>query len=1460
MAQDPPLWYCWCVKLRAPTPIVIALTTVLAVAAAWVLNVSPVLSRFETYVADSMQSRLSALLEGLDIEVSYRSASPRVIGFVTLGELELRSHGVVVARAASISMQYRLSELLSGSFRSTRLRIDDLSIETTIEEALSLVDRLSSRFVPARSSAGNSLPPQAGPAIELRRVFVHLGLADGAWAEARIKAADIVMGEGGLLGASVAGTMLASDPVGRFKVKRIEVPFSATAAYDLDAREASLSASLAADSDLGRISGIRLLASLDTSGIRASIMPRDGLERLEFFRDSASGKFSVVAAFSQLAPQAFFSPGNNAASISPWLAARYSGGVSVTTDLSLGGSSVKVQLSGVLPVDLPGGHPLLELTAAGSWKSLAVDTASLRNEALTVNFSGELSPATLGATGILSTQYSVSPGMMAAADFEIVGSGSSWFAYAPTISLADAVVSDAAVSVEFEASSISFYLEGALPYVETTRAVETVPLFLDPVEPVAVSTAPRIIIEGATFMGAKPYLEATVRFGALHFDAFPAFLGQFVGAQGVSILAPLVLEGELSFYSDFTGLSYNSSGLLFVYEGVVQGFGVTSFSGGLGLLNINAIDATIAGYTITGSGSLDYGNRAGLGFDADLQLQGIPYAFTGTVLDGTLAVSGDYGLRLLARAEDGVLGARLDLVDMPVPLMKTVSFLSISTNARFVSSGDWDVILNSLSLFQPPGVLTVLPTISASGVFNESGGSFSTLSLVDRISALNGSADVTWELGDGFRVATKMRMSGALGEYYMIDGEYRGDGGLDAVVSLRKAPLARLPIQALRGFVDADATISGFVADPRVRFVFTVNGGQRAEGLPFIAGSGAYEGGTLTLADSRLRLGELSVSRIALRFNVINAAAELSADISYALRGTVLSGTLIASGASTNPPESTASPFDAYTASGLIEDTRWYGGNLGTIPVSLARNSGTLSINAGERDELKARLGSAGELSLVLAKGLPISFSADGRYADDTINLDVTNASVDIPFLFKLINLPILRVESGVGTGSLRIRGKLIDPTIEGVVEFKDFFLSIPEYLSAPIGPVVDPLYFTGRTMETSQAGIPCGDAMVVMSLESTLHQGIPDDIRLTVNTIGEGLVPISARLLGLDIKGLAKPNLAIQANTDHSSIKGSIGMDSGDITLTTGLVSKQKSQSSGLDFTGALDLSFGKAVKIYFPDKRLPVIYGQVDPSSRLSVTFDSGRGDFSLKGNAMLRGGSVFYIQRNFYLKQATIEFNEDTDQFDPKISLEAETRTSTDSGSVVITLRATDSRLSNLSFALESVPVLSEAVIQQLLGQQLLGATSEGGVDLGRVIVENSDLIPTLNVVSIFERNLQALLGLDLFVVRSQVFQRWLYDLSGLSALSGLSRETTLADYLEDSAIIGGKYIGDKLFFQAMITLVSDPLASTSSLSLNSDVSLEWKAPHFTLNWSIQPESLDSLFIEDQSFSFSWRIPLQ
>jgi len=1445
------------VKHRAPAPIVIATIVILSVAAAWALAAPMLLERAETALALALEGGASSLLEGLDASVSYESASPRLLGSITLDGLEFRSGGASMARAARVELRYDVSDALSGDLSVSAVRVEGFSVDSTYEEAVALVGLLATRFRSDDGEAGPiTLPP--GLTIELRRADLRLAFAGGAVAEASIRAADVVIGEDGLLSASAAGTLAGSDPLGRFGAGGVELPFSCTAALDLGAATATVSAVVAGDSDIGRLERARFDAELDADGFRVSLRPQDGLRRLTATWDAASRRLAVDAAFSSWVPSSLFVPRGALADASPWMASPISGSLSLLTDLSPEGTSASVDVTGLAPLDISGGRPRLTIGASGSWASFTVREASLRNEAMDIAFAGELTPATLGASGLLTAAYALRPGLRAEAAFQLSGSGSSWFAYAPTISAADAVLRDATVSVELDGSSASFYADVALPYVAAEEGVE--PGFFDAgsVEASSASIASRLVIEGTAFLGdeaidSAPYVEAAVRLGAVPFRAFPGFLEALVGASGALALAPLNVQGDFSLFSDFSGLSYNSSGLLLVYDGPVNGFGVMSFSGGLGRLAINSFDATIAGKSVSGNASLNYGNEAGSDFRAEFRVEDVPYAINGSLTRGTLAVTGDYGLRITARRDGGELIGNFDVADMPVPVFGSVSFFSASANGRYSSNGSWDVVIGDLSLSQPPGSIKPLPSVALSGAFDESGGRFGRLSYKDGISALTGFADVTWAIGDGFRVSGNANMSGPEGESYACSGHYGPGGAIDTVITIGRAPLGRLSVPVLRGVIDAKADISGYVDDPVAAFSFTVNGGQRSENLPFVSGLGAYGGGEVTLSDTRIRLGRQSLSGLSFRYGLADASAELSADVELSVRANGVTGRLVASGVATGGDE----PFDDYIVSGALERARWMGGDIGTVPFSVERVARSTSLSIGAGDEVKGRLGADGELSLVLDASLPISFSAAGALAGGNLSLDVEGASVDMPFLFTLLQLPVIRAESGTGRGSLRVRGRAVDPTIEGTIDFEDLYLSVPQFVPVPIGPLDEPLYFTGRTMETTQSGLKCGDAILMASMESSLRGGVPDEMLVTVKTEGDGAVPVDMRLLGLDIEGTAKPDLSIDINSSLPGIRGSVEMRSGDIVLTTGLARKSVDPSADDNFSGALDLSFGKNVRVYFPNKRLPVIYGQTDPSSRLSVAFDAARGDYSLKGTTTLRGGSVFYIQRNFYLKHATIEFDEDADQFDPVINAEAETRSKSGSGPVLITLRAVNRRLSDLSFTLESVPSMTEETILQLLGHNLLGGTAEGDIDIGRAIVENSDLIPQLNVMSVLERNLQAVLGLDLFVVRSQLFQRWLYDLSGLSGSTGA---TTLSDYLEDSEIVAGKYIGDKLFFQVILSLVDDPLASTRSLSLDSDISLEWKAPHFTLNWSIQPENLDSLFIEDQSFSFLWRIPLK
>lgn len=1477
-------------KPRAPAPIVIAAIVVLAVSAAWAVVAPPLLGRMESAAAALIERETASALGGLGLSASYRAASPRLLGSIELRGVELRGGEAVVARARKLELRYGLGALLRGRFEPIGLRVDGVSMAAELGDALALVERIRSAL------PGTGAPSEdgtAGLAVELRRLELSLDLGDGATAVLALRAADLLIAGPDSFRASAAGSVRASDPSGRYLATSVELPFSCTAALRTPAGtgsgfEASLAAVIAGDSDLGRLSRTRIDARLDDGGLRASVEPGAGIERLRFDWNPSTGLASVDMAVSRWSPATLFRPAGRLSGALPWLESSYSGSLRATSDLSAEGTSVSADLSGVIPLALPGGRPRASLSASGGWDALRVRSASLRNGAVDAAFSGELSLGRLSADGRLSVSYALKPGIEAAADFELSGAGHSWFAYAPAIRAADATIGDATVSLELSSPSgapiqASFYLDAALP----ARASAEGDYMTEPAEPAgafeasSARAASRLTVEGSASLGDEPYLEAVARVGTLSLDAFPGLLAALVGEGAGAALAPLSLGGELSLFSDLSGLSYNSSGLLVVYDGAIDGFGMLGFSGGLDGLRISSIDATVGGYSVRGSASLEYGGQAGPSFSADVSVQDVPYALSGGMADGAVVVSGDYGLRFVGGGRDGEFVSSLEIDRMPLPLLGTVSFLSAEADGRFSSTDDWDLVFGSLSLEQPYGSASRLPSVSLAGAFDESGGRVGSLGYRDAVSSLAGSASVTWNLSGGFRVSGNARLAGPAGEYYALDGEYAsggpGDGTVDAAVSTRKAPLARLYLPWLRGVVDADARIGGSIRDPSARFSFTVNGGQRADNLPFAAGSGTFEKGVLSLVDSRARLGDQSVSGLTLSYGVRDAAASLSADVELAMGRNRLTGRLIASGVAVgggsgdvggDEPISTdgagpASPFSDYRVAGELSGASWTGGDIGDVPFSLGLREGDASLSMGPSGELEASLGASGELRASLDRSMPVSLEAVGALSDGAINVEVRDAVVDLPFLFTLIGLPMLEADSGVARGAVTIRGKAVDPSVEGSFELEDFYLSLPDYVPEPIGPLDAPLFFTGRTMETLQTDVPCGDAVLTVALEGILNQGIPDDVHLTVSSSGLGLVPVSTRLLGLDIDGLARPELVIDANRDRSRMTGSIALASGDVVITPGVVSGGRQAAARgaepvepIEFTGALDISFGKAVRVYFPDQRLPIIYGLTDPSSRLSVDFDAALGEFNLKGQAVLRGGSVFYIQRNFYLKHATIDFDEDAEQFDPLINVEAETRTSSETGPVLVTLRAVDSRLSGLAFTLSSSPSMAEDKIQQMLGQNLIGA-EDGEVDLGRFVFENSDLIPQLNVMSVLERNLHGILGLDLFVVRSQVFQRWLYDVSGLSGSAGAS---SLADYLDETAIVGGKYIGDKLFAQLALSLVADPLASSAALSLDSEFSLEWVAPHFTLNWSIEPEHPDSLFIEDQSFSFLWRIPLQ
>lgn len=1482
MAQGAVLWYCLYVKLRPVATLPVLSIAALVTAAAWFVVSPRTTGWLRERTGNFLQQELNSRLDWLGAALSYDSISPRFLGTVRIAGLGVMTDEGVALKADSAVLGYDVSELFHGRFVMKGLRLDGVTAGADADDAIGLVRRMVALLKDSGTSGASdglsgTTERAANPAIEIRNLTVRLGLSGNAYAEARISAADLLFGTGAM-SASMAGTIDYSDPEAKYLVGTASTRFSASGTASDGS--VSFNSVLTARSDLASIARVQVLGTIDAEGVSMRLAPDAGLRAMEVRYSFPDRTIDASIRVGSWIPASFVKVAGKLLFLEPWLSSAYSGTVALTSDGSAAGTVLDVNLDGRLPAGLPipGGIPGAGLRARGNMERVRVDRAWLHNDRFSATWRGEVRPLNLSADGVLAGSYALADNLRIAGELEVHGAGTSWFVYTPELDIGGAKLTDASLSVDL-GDSIWLYADAGLPAVSSmppdagrqvapeedrVKAGDAAGQFREQgvaLEPVAGGIE-RIVAEGLMSTGKEPYLEVSMTFGTVRLDSLYDLLSAVAGASVARAVQLVSVQGELSVFTDFKSISYNSSGLLVVHDGKPEGFGLMSLSGSDTGVDIRSVEGSIAGHTVAGTVSVDFGNASSVAFDTRLRIDDVPYAVNGSLLKDTLVLRGDYELDGALRVLDGTVHASVSFMDLPVPFNSSTVYASAGLNLEFVSPGQWRGVVADAELRGIVADSLGESIVGFAGSFDQDGGKLKTITYRDATSTVSGKAGVTWLLQDGFQVEASGQVSGTNGESYGVDGRLGSDGSIVARFVCTKAPLSRLGMPVLKGSVDLDASLSGTLDSPSAGFSFSLNSGSPAEGLPSAAGSGAYAGSVLSFTDTRLRYAGFRGEGLDVSIDLETYAIDLDGAVSYHLGPIVVSGVASASGKPTVPSAiGTATeawrPFESYSVAGNLEDAAWTDTDLGTVPFSVIMAEASTTIVAGDSGQVRVNLGSEGSIGVNLARTLPLAGKASGRIADGNLSLDVSDAILDMVFLFDMLKLPVIEVPSGTAQGSLRIRGSIADPTVEGIVTLDNFFIRVPSFIDGSVGPLTEPVYFTGSTMESNQPAVRCGDATLLLSIEAALNRGIPDDIRVLVRTATKNTLPVSTSILGMDIDGSAEGSLAVEANRDRTRITGDLFMPAGDIVLTTGVIRRKPSAEAAYDLSGLLNLAFGKKVKVYFPTKRLPIVFGQADPSSTLAVSFDMLRGDYNIDGLTTLRGGSVIYIQRNFYLKNATISFDEDSDQFDPLINLEAETRSSNGAETVLVTVKARDRRLSDLSFVLESSPAMTETEIQQMLGQNLMGETGTGQLDLGRTLFENSDLIPQLNFMSIFERNLQELTGLDLFVLQSRVFQRWLYDLSGLS---GAQTTASLADYLDDTAVVIGKYVGDKMFLQASLAIASDPLATGSGLSLDSEISMEWKAPHFTLNWRLNPQNFDSMFIEDQSISVSWRIPLK
>ena len=140
----------------------------------------------------------------------------------------------------------------------------------------------------------------------------------------------------------------------------------------------------------------------------------------------------------------------------------------------------------------------------------------------------------------------------------------------------------------------------------------------------------------------------------------------------------------------------------------------------------------------------------------------------------------------------------------------------------------------------------------------------------------------------------------------------------------------------------------------------------------------------------------------------------------------------------------------------------------------------------------------------------------------------------------------------------------------------------------------------------------------------------------------------------------------------------------------------KDKNGNRLFDTYVDLKLKTGRNVSIKWP--RNPAVF---EASARIgqdiAILYDSSRDELSLKGNIAIQSGTILWFQRNFYIKNGKLVFNETSDFFNPKITARAELLEVASNGErIKIFLDFDNDPINNLSpsFTSQSPPSSGEA----------------------------------------------------------------------------------------------------------------------------------------------------------------------
>ena len=356
-----------------------------------------------------------------------------------------------------------------------------------------------------------------------------------------------------------------------------------------------------------------------------------------------------------------------------------------------------------------------------------------------------------------------------------------------------------------------------------------------------------------------------------------------------------------------------------------------------------------------------------------------------------------------------------------------------------------------------------------------------------------------------------------------------------------------------------------------------------------------------------------------------------------------------------------------------------------------------------------------------------------------------------------------------------------------------------------------------------------------------------------------------------IDMNGYASGHFVFSSDIVNADFSGEVSIENA--MMSVGMAPLPDWwEEDDINATASFDVVLKEDVSFVFPLRVNPILTANMDENQRIQIQY-SKRDGLNLSGNLDIRSGEFYYFQKNFYITEGNIGFQQTESGFDPLINLRARLRDFDSNGeSVDIYLVLRNSTLSDLRPTFESSPVKDINEIMTILGSAILPSTAYGNISatsVASLVTASMDLLSTFGVIDSqsmgLEQTVRSALNLDTFSLHSNIVQNIFLDTVSFVSSSMDDNLTPMARYLNGTSIYMGKYLVPQLYLEAMIHLTANADSTdekstfiADDLNLDIEFSLEWETPMCTFRFFTEPSNFTFYdFIDSFGFGFMKRI---